>query len=189
MRSIGTQGKSSYNEFYEQEIRGPILTNSKKNLVLFVVAAYSSLAFANQVAVDVVLSPAGSFKARTSKVSGIAYKTADGVAAENVVIDATTLETGVALRDKHLKEHLLTQKYPQIKLLKAIGKNGQGKGEVEIMGKKQPVNGTYKIDGEMLKAQFKMKLTDLEIKGVRYMGVGVKDEVNVSVDLPIKAKK
>lgn len=161
----------------------------RKYLVLFVIAAISPLSFANHVAVDVVLSPAGSFKAQTSKVSGTAYKTADGVAAENVIIEASALETGVSLRDKHLKERLLADKFPQIKLLKAVGKNGQGKGEMEIMGMKKLVTGTYKIDGDKLKAQFKMKLTDLEIKGVRYMGVGVKDEVTVSVDLPIKAKK
>lgn len=142
-------------------------------------------ASAGEVAVDVTLVPAGSFKAETKKVTGTAKKTPDGVVAENVVIDATTLVTGVSLRDTHLKKRLLTDKFPQIKLVKAIGKNGTGKGIVEIMGKKKNVDGTYTVDGKNLNAQFKMKLSDLAISDVSYMGIGVKDEVIINVNLPI----
>lgn len=168
---------------------GDVPMNIQKNVLLLLVAVSCSWALASQVAVDVQLSPAGSFKAETGKISGTAYKTADGVEAENVIIDATTLATGVSLRDKHLKERLLAEKFPQIKLVKAVGKNGQGRGEMEIMGLKKLVLGTYTIEGDRLKAKFKIKLSDLDIKGVRYMGVGVKDEVVVNVDLPVKAKK
>lgn len=142
-------------------------------------------AAAGEVAVDVTLSPAGSFKAETKKVTGTASKTADGVVAENIIIDATTLVTGVSLRDDHLKKRLLTQKFPQIKLVKAIGKNGKGKGKIDIMGKSKTVEGTYTVDGGKLNAQFKMKLSDLAISDVSYMGIGVKDEVTVHVSVPI----
>ncbi len=145
-------------------------------------------ASAGQVAVDVILSPAGSFKAETKRVSGTAKKTPDGVIAENVVIDATTLATGVSLRDSHLKKRLLTDKFPQIKLVKAEGKNGKGKGIIDIMGKKKTVDGTYTVDGKNLNAQFKMKLSDLNIEDVNYMGIGVKDEVIVHVNIPISGE-
>lgn len=131
------------------------------------------------------IEPGGSFVAKTAKVQGTARKTADGVVAENVVIDATSLATGVSLRDNHLKKRILTDKFPQIKLVKAEGKNGSGKGVVEIMGQKQNVSGTYTVEGKMLNAEFKMKLGDLQIKDVNYMGIGVKDEVVIHVNIPI----
>ena len=136
--------------------------------------------------IGVKLSPAGSFKAETAKVQGHAYKTADGVAADDVVIDLRSLKTGIGLRDKHTKEHLLVQKYPEAKLVKATGKDGKGSAIIEIRGKKQKVEGTYKIEGNMLKAQFPMNLPDLDITDVKYMGVGVKDTVMVNLELPIK---
>lgn len=142
-------------------------------------------ASAGEVAVDVTLSPAGSFKAETKKISGTAHKTADGVIAENVVIDATTLKTGVSLRDTHLKKRLLTEKFPQIKLVKAVGKDGKGRGIIDIMGTKKNVEGTYTVENNSLNAKFKMKLSDLKITDVNYMGIGVKDEVTVNVSIPL----
>ncbi|MCC6138864.1 MAG: YceI family protein [Bdellovibrionaceae bacterium] len=136
--------------------------------------------------VDVKLSPAGSFKGETSKVTGSAQKTADGVTAENIEVDLTSLKTGVDLRDKHTKERLMVDKHPKAKLIKAEGKGGKGKATIEIKGIQKEVTGTYKIAGNMLQAQFKMLLSDLDIKNVRYMGVGAKDEVIISVTVPIK---
>jgi hypothetical protein len=149
------------------------------------------LAFAQAagVAVDVTLSPAGSFRAETSNVKGFAYKTADGIAAENVEIDVRTLKTGVSLRDKHTKEHLMAEKFPEAKLIKAIGKGGKGSAIVEIKGVKKKVSGTYTVAGNMLKAQFPINLSDLDIKGIRYMGIGVKDQVVINVNLPIQAAR
>ena len=152
--------------------------------LLFLVAPILSWAEAG-VAVHVTLSPAGSFIAETERVTGTAYKTADGVAAENVVVDITSLKTGVSLRDKHTKEHLLSEKFPQAKLLKAVGKNGKGEALIEIKGIKRKVAGTYTIAGNMLKASFPIHLPDLEITGIKYMGVGVKDDVTVDINLPL----
>jgi|GEM_PF-542076 len=147
------------------------------------------IALANNLQIDVALSPAGSFKAETKKISGSAHKTADGIEAENVVIDMKSLTTGIALRDKHTKEHLLVDKYPQAKLLKATGKNGKGTATIEVRGKTTEVSGTYTIEGNTLKAEFPMKLTDLDIQGVRYMAVGVKDQVKIHIELPLTDAK
>ncbi|MGZ3722044.1 MAG: YceI family protein [Bdellovibrionales bacterium] len=159
------------------------------HIILLLLLVTSRIAFAGAVAVDVNLSPAGSFKAETEQVQGFAYKTPTGIAAENVIIDMKSLKTGVSLRDKHTKEHLLVEKFPQAKLLKAIGKDGKGEALVEIMGHKQKVKGTYTIVGNNLKAQFPVHLPDVDIKGVRYMGIGVKDEVMINVTLPIQAAR
>lgn len=136
--------------------------------------------------VDVKLSPAGSFKAETSKIQGSAKKTADGVLAENIMVDLKSLKTGIDLRDKHLKERLLVDKFPVAKLIKAEGKDGKGTATVLIKGVKKDVTGTYKISGKNLEAQFKLSLSELDIKDVRYMGVGAKDEVTITVNVPVQ---
>lgn len=156
--------------------------------ITFLVLTVGSTSFAAGVDIDVTLSPAGSYKATTKKVSGTAYKTADGgVAAEGITVDLRTITTGIGLRDKHTKEHLLVQKHPEAKLVKATGKDGKGTAEIEIRGKKITVAGTYKVDGNNLKAEFPVQLSSLDINDVRYMGVGVKDTVTVHVDVPLAA--
>jgi len=161
-------------------------SNFTKNVVLVAGILFSANSFASNVAVDVKLSPAGSFKAETTKVTGTAKKAGDGYTAENVVVEVNALKTGIELRDKHMKDYMKSKEFPQVKLVKASGKGGKGKGTVEIMGMKKEVDGTYEVAGNDLKAQFKMKLSDLNITGVKYMGIGVKDEVVVNVNLPIK---
>ncbi|MCB9073783.1 MAG: YceI family protein [Bdellovibrionaceae bacterium] len=142
--------------------------------------------FANgSVEIDVKLSPAGSFKAQTKKVQGRAYRNGDDVVAENIIVDLKNLSTGVGLRDKHLKEHLMVEKYPEAKLVKATGKGGKGVASLIVKGKNQKVEGTYKVKGDTLVAEFPMTLSATDINDVRYMGVGVKDEVIVHVNVPI----
>ncbi|MCB0412244.1 MAG: YceI family protein, partial [Bdellovibrionales bacterium] len=99
--------------------------------------------------------------------------------------DLRSLSTGIELRDKHLKERLLVSKHPVAKLLMGKGKGGKGTAEIELMGQKKKVAGTYKIEGNNLVSEFKMKLSDLKIEDVRYMGIGVKDEVTVHVTVPV----
>lgn len=154
--------------------------------VLSVLFACAASAEGPGVTIDVKLSPAGSFKAQTNKVTGTAKKVADGVVAQNIEVDIESIKTGVGLRDKHLKQRLMSDKYPKAKLLKAQGKGGKGAAMIEVKGMKKKVSGTYSIEGQMLKAQFKMLLSDLDIKDVRYMGIGAKDEVTVTVNVPIK---
>ncbi|MEN0059946.1 MAG: YceI family protein, partial [Bdellovibrio sp.] len=57
---------------------------------------------------------------------------------------------------------------------------------IRIKGIEKEIEGTYSIEKDVLNAQFKLKLADFKITGIKYMGVGVKDEVTVSVTVPIK---
>lgn len=140
----------------------------------------------DKVVVDVELSPAGSFKAKTSKVSGYAVKTPSGYAAQNILVDLKSLSSGIELRDRHMKERLMIKEHPYAKLLKAIGKDGKGRGLLEIKGIKREVAGVYTIEGRVLKATFKINLPDYKIEDIRYMGVGVEDEITVHVTVPIQ---
>jgi len=159
----------------------------QKYFLSFALVFVSLQVLAADVSVDVVLVPAGSFKATTNKVKGTAYKTADGVIAENIIVDLKSLKTGVTLRDNHLKKELMADKYPEAKLISAKGKDGKGQAVIELRGMKQNVTGTYTIEGNILKAVFKMHLPDLKIKGIRYMGIGVKDDVDLMVNVPLTA--
>jgi polyisoprenoid-binding protein YceI len=141
---------------------------------------------AQSLQIDVKLTPAGSFQAITNKVKGSVQVSGNDAQAESVVIDLKSLTTGISLRDKHMKERLNVEQYPMAKLIKAEGKGGKGTATLEIKGQKIPVAGTYEMKDGKLRAQFKMKMSDLGINDVRYMGVGAKDEVTVSVELPTK---
>jgi hypothetical protein len=145
------------------------------------------LVFANAgVEIDVKLSPAGSFKAKTDKIKGLAKQKGSSVISSQVLVDLRTLKTGIELRDKHLKKRLLVDNHPVAKLLNAKGKDGKGEAMISLMGQEKKVMGTYTTKGKFLVSEFKMKLSELGIDDVNYMGVGVKDEVIVRVTVPVQ---
>lgn len=154
---------------------------------LIVTMGVSAAAMAQSVVVDVVLNPMGDFKAKSSAVKGEAVVKGDEVSAENIVVDLKTLKTGVELRDKHTQKHLETEKFPEAILVSAKGKGGKGTGKIKIRGVEKDVSGVYKVDGKVLKAKFKLKLSDFGIEDINYMGVGVEDEVTLSVIVPVKS--
>ena len=139
------------------------------------------------VVVDVTLNPAGDFKMKTNEVKGFAVVNGDKVTAENIVVDLRNVKTGMALRDKHARDKYLdVKKYPEAVLIKGEGQGGKGKGTLKIRGVEKEVAGTYKVDGNELTATFKIKVSDFGIKGVKYMGVGVEDEAQIEVKVPVK---
>lgn len=141
----------------------------------------------SQVEVRLKLSPAGQFQAKTSSLEGQVKVQGEKVLAEQIKVDLRTLKTGIELRDKHMKEkYLQVDRYPYAILKTGEGKNGQGQGELEIRGISKPVQGTYSLKGNKVEARFKINLSDYQISGIRYMGVGVKDEAEILVTVPAK---
>ncbi|MCS6838035.1 MAG: YceI family protein [Bdellovibrionaceae bacterium] len=136
--------------------------------------------------VKLKLSPAGQFDAKTKTIEGKVTVKNNEVSAQNIKVPLNTLETGIKLRDEHMKDKYLdVKKYPYATLKVGKGVDGKGDGEIEIRGITKKIQGTYKIEKNILEAEFPLKLSDFEIKGIRYMGVGVKDEVRVIVKMPI----
>ena len=161
--------------------------------ILFSLVLAFTTAFVNsanaEVIVDVSLTPAGDFKAKTDDISGEAVMEGDTVRAENVVVKLMNLKTGIALRDKHAKEkYLEVGKFPDAVLVKAIGQGGKGKGRLKIRGIEKDVEGLYVISGSQLNAEFPIKLSDFGINGIKYMGLGVDDQVKLHIGLPLKKK-
>jgi polyisoprenoid-binding protein YceI len=159
---------------------------SMKTLIFLAYFLVSSVAHSSQVELLVKLSPAGSFKATTSSVVGTAKRTGDKVKASNIVVKLDTLKTGIALRDKHLKEHLDTKTYPDAVLQTAEGENGKGTATLKIRGQEKTVKGDFKIKDKTLVADFALLISDFGITGIKYLGVGVKDEIKVTVEVPVE---
>lgn len=146
----------------------------------------SSLAFADKgVQIEVKLSPAGGYIARAPVIAGSAHKNGDTVSAEGIEVDLNAIKTGVELRDKHTKQRLLVDKHPVAKLVKAEGKGGKGKATLDLRGKQTEVSGTYELKDGNLIAKFPMSISALGITDAKYMGVGAKDEVIVTVEVPV----
>lgn len=136
---------------------------------------------------EVKLSPAGGFTATTPDVTGEVTKEEDGYKATNVKVNLKNIKTGIELRDKHTQKHLETEKFPEATLVTAIGKKEKGKAKIKFHGEEKEVEGTYKVlNDKFLQANFVIKLSDFAITGIRYMGVGVKDEVQVELIVPLK---
>ena len=136
----------------------------------------------------VTLNPVGNFTASTVKVQGSAVKTPKGFKADEIIVDLKSLETGISLRDKHAKEkYLEVEKYPKAVVKNAVGENGTGTATFALRGIEKPIKGTYKVKDNFLTAEFKIKLDDYKIENISYKGIGVENEVDIEVTLPIKS--
>jgi hypothetical protein len=154
--------------------------------ITLVLAFVSGLAAAQSASVDVGLTPAGSFKVKSTEVRGYVQLKDGSVTGKNIMVGLKNLQTGISLRDTHTKKHLEVEKYPTAILVSATGKDGNGTGLIRIKGIQKKIAGTYKIDGSTLIAVFPIKLSDFNIVDIKYMGVGVDDEAKVTVSVPVK---
>ena len=157
--------------------------------LMMVTSLVSNLAIAQSLDALVRLSPAGSFNAKTEAVEGFVFPVQGGYGAENIRVDLTGIKTGISLRDRHLQERMQTEKFPQARLIRAMGREGKGQAIIEIMGKQHRVQGDFRVEDNIFHAQFPLKLSDLDITDVRYMGVGVRDEIEVNLTLPIRDRQ
>lgn len=157
-----------------------------KSIIFGFVMLYSVFSVAQMAVVDVSLRPAGSFKVKTNDIKGFAQKKADHVEAHNIVVNLKNIQTGVSLRDEHTKKHLETDKFPEVVLVSAEGTGGKGEGLLRIKGIEHKIQGTYEVNGSDLVAHFNLKLSDYKIDGIKYMGIGVSDQVALEVTVPLK---
>ncbi len=158
----------------------------KKIFLFTILLLTTSASFSQQASVDIKLSPAGSFTGKSSEVKGVAEMKGDTITAQNIIVNLSKITTGISLRDDHTRKHLQTDKFPDAVLVSAQGKGGKGEGVIKIKGIERKIAGTYKVKGKTLEADFPLKLSDFQITGIKYMGVGVKDDVVVRVSVPIK---
>jgi len=160
------------------------------------------------VKIVVPLKPGGAFAATTSALTGtLALEGAKPARlVGDVFMDLSTIDTGIALRNQHLKENYLEvakgEGYNKavlsdIQLVEATGESFEGTtpftGTMLLHGVKKPVAGTAEIHPEGLsrrvRAEFPLELTDFAVKPPEYLGVGVGSRLLVKVNLtatPVK---
>jgi polyisoprenoid-binding protein YceI len=144
------------------------------------------------------LTVGGSFEARTSEVSGSLIPGAATRPAGEFVVNLATLDTGIALRNEHMRERYLeTGRGPAFAqaVLSGIDMTGldvaalEGRGSftgvLRLHGRTRPVAGRVELRrtgaSVHVTAVFPVRLAQFDIATPRYLGVGVRDEVTVHV--------
>jgi polyisoprenoid-binding protein YceI len=155
-----------------------------------------------EVSVKCPMTVGGSFDARTSALTGTLTASAARSSFEgSLAVDLRTVDTGIDLRNDHLREKYLEVDkgagYDQAILsevaLQGVNADAAGKGSftgsLMLHGVKRTVSGPVDIrqagTGWRVRASFPVNLPDYNIDKPRYLGVGVKDTVQVSVTFTV----
>ena len=151
------------------------------------------------VTVTCPVTVGGSFDAKTTSLDGqLSVDPARPAAlAGDLSVDLSTLDTGIDLRNTHLRDkYLEVGKGPgfakaslkNIVLERAAsGLSGTTRftAELTVHGVTRPVSGEARLHptpaGTRVQASFPVHLPDFAIAKPRYLGVGVKDDVQVKV--------
>lgn len=132
------------------------------------------------------LTPAGSFDAVSNKLKGDISKKGDLYVADKLSVLIESFKTGMALRDEHTWKHFNYQKHPKATLHNLKAKDGKAVGVLEINGVKKPITAKYEAKGDKVVAKFMVKASSFNLPKASYMGVGVSDDVAVTVEMPKK---
>ena len=159
-----------------------------KNLCLLLLFVFALPALAEKKALDVTinLTPAGSFQVQADKVKGKIKKSGDLYMAKKLWVKARDLETGIELRDDHMRKRIEADKHQNIIVSDVKAKGGKGIGKITIKGITKKIKFAYKVSGDKMLARFKLKLSDFKVKDLTYLGVGAKDDVLVQALVAIK---
>jgi polyisoprenoid-binding protein YceI len=154
------------------------------------------------VKILVPLKPGGAFTATTPSLSGTLALEGSKPArlAGEVSMELATIDTGISLRNQHLRENYLEVAKGEgfsravlsdIHLSQVAGETFDGTtpftGTLLLHGVKRPVTGTVEIhregEGRRVRAEFPLVLTDFAVTPPEYLGVGVGSKLLVKVSL------
>lgn len=119
---------------------------------------------------------------------------ANSSASGSFLFDLEHLNTGIALRDDHMKDNYLeVKKYPQAQLSiepiniqnENTNSSGEFKGTLTLHGVTKNTSGKYTYDSsnKSVKAQFEILLSDFNINIPKYMGITVSEKVEVETTI------
>jgi polyisoprenoid-binding protein YceI len=117
-----------------------------------------------------------------------------------ITMEVNKLDTGISLRNKHLRENYLhTDKFPTSVLTELDAKDfdaqkagtAKAKGaftaQLELHGNKKAIDGTYQIKGgNKFSGEFTIDLPDFGVERPSFMGVKVVDKVLVTFEFNVK---
>jgi polyisoprenoid-binding protein YceI len=146
------------------------------------------------------LTIGGRFEATSTAIDGTVRVDSDGSSAltGSLSVDLSTLDTGIELRNTHLRERYLEvgrgEGYDRAVLTEIALDGGPAatfsgrtrfRGVLTVHGVSRPVTGDARLEstpsGTRVEASFPVHLPAFEIAKPRYLGVGVKDDVEVRV--------
>src|SRR5262245_30235560 len=143
------------------------------------------------------LTVGGCFEARTSAAVGdLTLVDASGAVSGAVQVDLATLQTGIGLRDRHMKDKYLeigrgdaftTARLEEIRIERAEEGSMPFHGKLTLHGQQHTISGMADLQGQQavgrmcVRARFPISLAAFGIQPPRYLGVGVRDEVQVQV--------
>jgi polyisoprenoid-binding protein YceI len=147
------------------------------------------------------LTVGGSFEAKTGAIRGtVTLAPSAAVFGGDLSVDLGTLDTGIDLRNDHLRRKYLEvgrgdgfdhAVLSEIHLGEGDPRGVQGKthftGTFLLHGTKRPIAGPATVRQEggtvRVEASFPVTVSDFGIEKPQYLGVGVKDQVSVTVSL------
>jgi hypothetical protein len=147
------------------------------------------------------LTVGGSFEAKTGAIEGTLSLAAAGASLDgDIRVDLATLDTGIGLRNEHLRERYLEVRRGEgfdhavlsdIHLGDADPRLVQGKarfsGTFLLHGTRKAIAGEASVrrDGQTVRveASFPVTVADYGIEKPQYLGVGVREQVKVTVSL------
>lgn len=130
--------------------------------------------------------PSGKIKVEKNSVRG------------ELSFELKSLDTGIDLRNEHMKEKYLEIKtYPNAKLVLdpiAVASSDlkdmkeKFTGELSLHGVTKKVSGNYNFsaEGKKIAANFEIKVSDFKIDIPKYLGVTVSETVQIEIDLTLK---
>jgi hypothetical protein len=151
-----------------------------------------------EVVVVCPLTVGGSFEARTKGILGDVAASPDQRAVIGALrVNLQTLETGIGIRDRHMRNNYLeVQKGPEyaqatienIRIEKLEGKTSFT-GTLLLHGQRRNIAGTAELKsqrgGIRVQAQFPIRVSEFAIDEPTYLGVGVRDEIQVKVTMTV----
>jgi len=143
------------------------------------------------------LTVGGSFEAQTDAVIGdLTVADESGSVSGMVQVDLATLETGIGIRDQHMKDKYLEIHRSQALTVATleeihIERTEEGSmpfhGRLTLHGEQHTISGMADLQaqshggGVRVRARFPISLAAFGIQPPHYLGVGVRDEVQVQV--------
>jgi polyisoprenoid-binding protein YceI len=141
----------------------------------------------------------GSFEARSRALSGsLTGEPGSGAFAGSLAVDLRTLDTGIGLRNDHMRDRYLEvhkgEGYDHAVLsdvrlanpaVEASGGTSPFTAALQLHGLTRPIAGEARLSSRgsdvRVEASFPLDLTEFGIESPRYLGVGVRDQVTVRV--------
>jgi len=151
-----------------------------------------------EISVKCPMTIGGSFDAKTTALTGTVTAKGGSALDGSLAVDLRSIDTGISLRNDHLREKYLEVDKGAgfdkavlsditLKGLSVEAPDGKGSfsGSLTLHGVTKMVGGPVEVrkagTGLRVKASFPVNLPDYNIAEPRYLGVGVKNTVQVDV--------